>query len=264
MNQDIRLQTSFKGHRKRRKLEKLLGPKYLDYLIDFFITVAIERPSGDLNGWDAEDFAIICNYSEKISKKENFSSPGEKLLSAFIEAGFVDKNDEGFLSVHNWAKHQSWVVKAPDRQAKSKHALTVKAIKKDFCRACSGHYSEQPSEQCPEDCPLRLSECCPMAPTSNAPFLNPSFTLPFLSLPLSLVPPFEKGVKNNNGNKNNYDVVLKCSECEERQIFSGINKNAYEYIKKGIMDIVILKNYPCVYCGAKGKYEYIEDVAVEV
>ena len=263
MNEDIRLKISFKGHRKRRKLRKLLGPSYLDHLIDLFLTVAEERPTGVLDGWDMDDIAHICSSSVK------FRGSKQKLLDSFLEARFLEYDDAGTLRVHGWAEHQSYVIKAPDRKAKAKHAATVKAVKKDFCRACSGHYSEDNYEKCPEDCPLKCSEQCPFVPTSSPPFLTNTYTLPILTNTLPSLfreeppkSPFDdKGGHKDNGKEKFVKVELRCKECKETQE-KTVTIAAFEYIQKGIMGIAALNNNPCVYCGAKGKYEYMAKLKV--
>lgn len=188
--EDIRVKLSFKGNRKRRKLRKLLGPSYLDHLIDIWLTVAEERPTGELLGWDDED--LVAAASATVPYKGNINA----LKDALLESGFAEKNGAKNIKIHNWEKHQEWVIKSPDRSIKAKHAVIVREIRKLYCKDCPGHYNDDISEIISkmnqeiisEMCPLIISEMCPFRSrrsstgsstgSSPIPFLNPSYTLP--------------------------------------------------------------------------------------
>ena len=62
MNTDIRVSTSFKGHRKRLRLRRMIGDRSDSYLIDFWITVAMDCPTGILDGWDEMDIADAAGW----------------------------------------------------------------------------------------------------------------------------------------------------------------------------------------------------------
>ena len=74
MDIDIRLLASFKGHRKRKRLKRLIGPEATDYLIDLWLTTRMDRPDGILYGWDEYDIADAAGW------------PDEKEPSEFINA----------------------------------------------------------------------------------------------------------------------------------------------------------------------------------
>jgi len=104
MNKDIRLAIAFKGHRKRKKLRKLLGDRSDSYLIDFWITVATDCPDGVLKGWDAEDIAFACDWEGEP----------KDLIDSFIKSGWLDENGTGYV-VHDWEEHQGWACHAKKR-----------------------------------------------------------------------------------------------------------------------------------------------------
>lgn len=209
MNTDIRVKINFKGHRKRRKLRKILGPNYLDYLMDIWLTAADEKPDGNLGGWDDDDLVSIASATVP------YKGTADKLRGSLIEAGFLETT----MDLHDWAEHQNWVVDAPNRQAKAKHASTVKKIKKEYYKECSGHYSEDNSEECSEECPLKSSKVCPFDPPSNPPFLLPSFSFPspflLLSHPNGNNTPYRspsRGTKKVGNNGDEFFIVY-CEEC---------------------------------------------------
>lgn len=99
MNTDIRVSVTFKSHRKRLKLRMLLGQNSTDYLLDLWLTTAMERPTGDLTGLDEVDISIMAGW------------PGDPatFVSALEQVGFLDRTDNG------WRLHESRGYLNPDR-----------------------------------------------------------------------------------------------------------------------------------------------------
>jgi len=256
--EDIRVKLSFKGHRKRRKLRKLLGPSYLDHLLDIWLTAAEERINGELCGWDDED--LVWAASATVPYKGN----ANKLRQALLESGFLENNGGVSLKIHNWEKHQEWVIKTDDRKAKGKFARMVQQVKKDFCKPCSGHYSESDAESCPESCPLKGGGLCPFLATGTtpAPFLLPTYSLPapYLTLPTHFSketpynPPLEGGSNKNNGFKN--IVKLRCNGCSKEREITVIESVVKHLEKTGNTNIPALK-IPCEHCEQVAGYEYM-------
>lgn len=81
MNKDIRLATLFRGYRKRKKLERLLGFGAEVYIIDIWLTAAENCPEGALTGWDEEGIADACNWE---------GEPKE-LVDALIKSRWLEK-----------------------------------------------------------------------------------------------------------------------------------------------------------------------------
>ena len=123
MNKDIRLAVSFKGHRKRKRLRRILGDRSDSYLIDLWLTVATDCPEGILTGWDEIDVADACNWS---------GDPGQ-IVQALIESRWLEEID-GVFVIHDWCEHQGWACNANARsEASSRSVLlrwTIKQIKK--------------------------------------------------------------------------------------------------------------------------------------
>lgn len=136
MNTDIRLLLSFKGHRKRRRLRTLLGPGATDYLIDFWLTVAQDRPSGALTGWDETDIALAAGWEGEP----------QLFVDAMMQAGFLEHGEDGVYRPHDWAEHQPWVIGAPERSRKAKHAADSRwgNTAKSMPDACSPHATSMP------------------------------------------------------------------------------------------------------------------------
>lgn len=124
MNSDIRISISFKGHRKRKKLQALLGQGSTDFLIDLWIGAAVTRPEGILHGFDALDLAMEAGWS----------GDPEAFKDALIKAGFLDVLDDGTYALHDWKEHQPFVIHAKNRSESAKKAARVKWENRDASR----------------------------------------------------------------------------------------------------------------------------------
>lgn len=129
MNSDIRISVSFKGHRKRKKLQAILGPGSTDYLIDLWIGAAVTRPVGILHGFDALDIAMEAGWS----------GDPEVFKDALIKAGFLDVLQDGTYALHDWKEHQPFVIHAKTRSESAKKAAKVKWENRDASRLEPGH-----------------------------------------------------------------------------------------------------------------------------
>lgn len=182
MIQDIRLAISFIGHRKRVKLRSLLGPGSTDYLLDLWLRTAIERPDGVLRGMDDLDIAIMAGWTgDPLKFREDLQL-----------AGFLDETPyPGVYALHDWEEHQAWVVAAPDRAARSRHAQNVRweryrnGAKNDGARQDSNPpVAEKMPEAGPKNGETVLGECgkntdrIPVGirkqESGNTPLLSPS------------------------------------------------------------------------------------------
>jgi len=118
-NTDIRIDLSFKGHRKRKKLRRILGDNSTEYLLDLWLTVAQDRPNGILTGWDERDISDAAGWPEK--------KPAHIFINALIECGFLEKNNEtGEYFLHNWEKRQPWVSNSEARSESARIAAYAK------------------------------------------------------------------------------------------------------------------------------------------
>ena len=116
MNIDIRIAVSFKDHRKRKKLKALLGPGSTDYLIDLWISTAMNHPSGVLTGMDDLDVAIEAGWDGEP----------EIFISALMKCGFLEQNEDGTYFLHDWGIHQKYAIHAENRSKIASNASNTR------------------------------------------------------------------------------------------------------------------------------------------
>lgn len=85
MPEDFRVATSFRTHRKRKRLRRRLGDAGLVALLDLWAYAAGERPSGELHGLTAEDLA----------EEADWCGDPDDLLVALAECGFIECDEMG-------------------------------------------------------------------------------------------------------------------------------------------------------------------------
>ena len=106
MPHDIRIPYSFLNHRKRRRLRKLLGDRSDSYLIDLWLTTALSgKWDGVLKGMKEED----------IAEEVGYEGDSAEFCKALVEAGFIKQNGSGVYFIHDWAEHQDYIYKTPNR-----------------------------------------------------------------------------------------------------------------------------------------------------
>jgi len=120
MNTDIRLQTSFLTHRKRKKLESRLGKTAVLSLIDLWLSVAVNKPKGILKDMDHEDIAMDANWG----------GDPKQFCDALVDIGFMDFK-EGVYYIHDWKEHQSYAFHADERSELARKAALVRWRKKE-------------------------------------------------------------------------------------------------------------------------------------
>lgn len=108
MNTDIRVATTFRGHRKRRKLDLRLGTASAGFIVDLWIGAAESRPDGVLAGWDESDIALEAGWT---------GDPGE-FVRALVETGWLDHQEDGAYALHDWIEHNGYAAAAADRSGK--------------------------------------------------------------------------------------------------------------------------------------------------
>jgi len=112
MNIDIRLQVSFRDHPKRIKLGRRLGAAGALALIDLLLSVAQSKPDGLLCGWSDDDMAIAARWDGEP----------EEFVSALVELRFLDRDEDGSYSIHDWTEHNGYAAGAPDRSERARAA----------------------------------------------------------------------------------------------------------------------------------------------
>ncbi len=113
MNADIRINISFRGHRKRKKLKALLGYDATGNLLDLWIGAAIARPDGVLVGWDRTDIGIESGMDSATDSEIN------RYIEALISVGFLEQNDDGTYLLHDWIDHNPYASSSNERSEKA-------------------------------------------------------------------------------------------------------------------------------------------------
>jgi len=157
MNTDIRLSTSFKGHPKREKIKRLLREDATGYLIDLWLTVAQNRPKGDLSGWDEDDIAIAANWSGESSD----------FVNALIKCKWLEVDENGTYHCHQWAENQPYATFAPERSNQARKAADARWDKRL-------NNKEDKNKEDLGECPQQCSEHTDSNARSNAPSPSPS------------------------------------------------------------------------------------------
>lgn len=145
MIDDIRIAASLRSHRKIKKLHRRLGAEGVLALIYLWIGAAVSKPDGRLVSWDVEDIALEAEW---------LGDPQE-FVEALVDLHLLERDHEGNFKLHNWAKHQAWVVGADARSWKAQHAAAARWGKQTACN---------------EHAPSML-DAMPEHESRNAPFL---------------------------------------------------------------------------------------------
>ena len=99
--EDFRIRTSWRTHRKRKRVLRMFGAAGIIAVEDLWSYAASEKPSGDLGSMTAEDIADEVNHE---------GDPGEFVGALAGVIGLLDEKPGGGWVIHDWAEHQHWVV----------------------------------------------------------------------------------------------------------------------------------------------------------
>ncbi|CCK82408.1 hypothetical protein [Desulfobacula toluolica] len=155
MTTDIRIAIGFKNHRKRKRLTRLLGFGAEVYLIDLWLTAAIDCPKGILSGWDDMDIADACGWE----KEPNI------LVDALLESKWLDEVD-GVYHLHDWEDHQGWVFRSEERSKIAKKAAETRWKKRRGVKEDQGVHTKGNA--------VSMQGACGEHADSNAPSPSPS------------------------------------------------------------------------------------------
>jgi hypothetical protein len=113
---DVRVQTALPRHTKVRKLIRRLGAQGMVSLLWLWLYAADSRQTGVLVGMTAEDIELAAEW------------PGEsgQFVAVLKELRWLDEDDSGALSLHDWADWQPWIVHAPERSESARVAATAR------------------------------------------------------------------------------------------------------------------------------------------
>ncbi len=181
MNSDIRVAVTCPDHPKVKKLMRRHGDIAFWNLIKFWSFIAINKPQGDLSGYDIDDLEIGAGWS---------GEPGV-FYQSLVELRFVDVID-GKTYIHDWENHKGWACHAEKRSEKAKKAASARWEKRT---GSTGSNAKTCSEQCNEHTPSNAPSPSP----SPSPSPNPSpkediAPTSFESEPVVKIPLNQKGM----------------------------------------------------------------------
>lgn len=110
MNSDIRLSVEFFQHHKTRKLMRRMGHEGVTAMLCLWCYAGKHRPSGVLQGMDAEDIAMAAEWA---------GEPDE-LVSTLCTLGWLEQCEEGIYEIHDWEEHNSYAAEAEDRSGEAR------------------------------------------------------------------------------------------------------------------------------------------------
>ena len=157
MNIDIRLQVSFRDHPKRIKLERRLGPAGPLALIDLWLAVAQCKPDGCLRGWSDEDIAIAAKWPQAAAM----------FVSTLVELHFLDSNEDGSFSIHDWNQHNGYAAGAPERSERARAAARARWDRVTENPKVSGCNADSCYPHCCQHAPAMAMHADSNAPTNQ-------------------------------------------------------------------------------------------------
>ncbi len=158
--EDFRIKTSWRSHRKRRRLKRLLGAEGVLAIEDIWSYCAAERPDGDLTGLTNQDIADEADYD----------GDADELVRVLCEECQLIGGISGMYRIHDWEDHNPYVATGDSRsEAGKKNAHKRWHVKRgvfdDSCEFC--RLDANPSDG-------NANNANPNAPSSH-PSIPPSF-----------------------------------------------------------------------------------------
>ena len=142
MNQDYRVIIGFFDHPKTVKLQRRLGERGVIALMRIWEYAAKHRCKGIFFGLDEEDLLIAAHWNEKNGD----------LIDSLADVGFLDREDEGVLIIHDWQEHNGWAFYADERSDKARRAAN-----KRWNKECNEHATSNAPSPYPDPLPKPVS-----------------------------------------------------------------------------------------------------------
>ena len=105
MATDIRLDVDFFSHPKTRKIQRRCGDAGVLCILRLWTWVGKSRPNGKLEGLDVESIELAADW---------LGPPGE-WVTAMHEVKFLDQDEDGVYSIHDWETRNGWVSRSTER-----------------------------------------------------------------------------------------------------------------------------------------------------
>lgn len=116
MKNDIRIDTSFPGHRKTRKLRRMLGGAGVDALLSLWCYTGACKTDGRLTNMTQDDIADASYWADDP----------QKFIDVLLEVGFLKRLPNGTFYIHDWEEHQPYVFHAKERSEAAKKAAKAR------------------------------------------------------------------------------------------------------------------------------------------
>lgn len=114
--EDIRIKVSARTNRKVKRLIARYGMAGWGHLTFLWMEASQERAKGKLFGWTEEDVELAAEWK---------GPPGE-FCQALLNIGFLDRDDEKVLTLHDWDFHQPHVYLFEEASERARHAADVR------------------------------------------------------------------------------------------------------------------------------------------
>ena len=175
MNTDFRISVTLTRHPKTRRLIRRLGPGAFYNLVCLWTFTAVYKPRGVFNDMTTEEVEDAAEWD---------GEPGE-FVRTLIDLRFLDADEDGTLSAHDWREHNGYASSAQDRSAKARMSSRARWDKGNEHDAQSGNEHDAPSPSpSPSPSPNEKDFCAepaqapPAAPQPDEPVPKPALTFP--------------------------------------------------------------------------------------
>ncbi len=121
----------------------LLGAGATDYLLDLWISTAMNHPSGRLDGMDEVDIALEAGWEGEPAA----------FCRALVECRFLDVDEDGVYVLHDWEDHQPYVLGAEARTERARNAARSRWGYKENASGMRGAMQETESSNAPSPSP---------------------------------------------------------------------------------------------------------------
>lgn len=111
---DIRIKVGLCDHPKTKRLIRSAGHEAFFCLIRMWLWFRENRPKGNTDGLDDDDIEAIADWRGETGS----------FASALRLAGFMDTE-----CLHGWSEHQTWAMKAEEREEQGRKAAAVRWAK---------------------------------------------------------------------------------------------------------------------------------------
>jgi hypothetical protein len=108
----------------------LLGPDATDYLLDLWLTTAMERPDGDLSGLEDIDIALMAGW---VNDPSTFVQALVNVRFLDVATNVVTRYNDVATNVvtngyalHDWLDHNGWAAGSDDRSGSSRFSRMAK------------------------------------------------------------------------------------------------------------------------------------------